>query len=65
MSATHEQMLKLQKLRRSLPKGLFCFEKGGKFFLYREVPEARNVLVLVRSNIDDFVRRALNSIEGS
>lgn len=58
MPLTHEQMKKLQGVRHTLiGTGMFCFEKGDRYFLYREVKDARNVLVLVRGDIDDFVRQ--------
>ena len=64
MTITHADMKKLQHVRQHIKgSGLFCFEKGGKYFLYREVRDDRNTLVLVRSNIDDFVRESLYTIK--
>ena len=56
MNATEHK--KLSEVRKSLIKtGLFCFERDGTFFLYREVRDARNTKVLHSKDIDDFVRR--------
>lgn len=55
---TKDEHSKLQQLRYLLRKsGYFAFEKGGKFFLYREGgTTGRNHLVLMRTDIDRFVR---------
>jgi hypothetical protein len=59
---TLDEHNKLQGLRKSLKgSGLFCFEKSGRFFLYREadIKGERNTLVVSADKIDDFVTRAV------
>lgn len=57
---------KLQEVRRSLRyTGLFCFEKGGTFLLYREVIGGRNTKVLTSRTIEEFERRVRHAIGGS
>ncbi len=56
-----EQHKTLQRLRYLLRKsGYFAFEKGGKFFLYREsdTPGERNHLVLNSTDIETFYTKA-------
>lgn len=54
---------KLSQTRRDLRgTGLFCFERDGTFFLYREVTDGRNTKVLTSKSIDEFVRRVTKAI---
>lgn len=60
---TADEHKKLTAVRASLRgHSLFCFEKGGTFFLYREVQDARNTKVLTSKSIDEFVRRVNKAI---
>lgn len=53
--AEHELLTAFR--RRLRGTGLFCFEKGGKFMLYREVNEGRNTKVLVSADIHTFINK--------
>lgn len=60
---TSDEYTKLRQLRfKLLGTGLFCFEKKGTYFLYREMDTGKNTKIFTSQSIDSFVKHSTDAI---